>query len=257
MCYFMHFGTKSAKSYAEKRSKERARLNKVEEKLNMIGDAYTNNYCVNAFAHPELLVFTSANPYEPETMRWGLIPHWTKDEHQAVLIQNQTLNARFESIFEKPAFRHAAKTQRCLIYADGFYEFHHIAKQTFPHYIHASNNEPIIIAGLYGNWINEITGEMIKTATLVTTVGNEMMRKIHNNPKVDGPRMPLILNEQTQDIWLDLKKEKDDIDFLSQPVENTFLTAYTVSKINGNNSLGNVVDAIKPYHYPQLDQKLF
>jgi putative SOS response-associated peptidase YedK len=69
--------------------------------------------------------------------------------------------------------------------------------------------------------------------------------------------MPLILNEHSQDIWLDLKIEKADIDFLSQPVENNFLTAYTVFKINGNNAIGNIADAIKPYHYSQLDQKLF
>ncbi len=257
MCYFMHSGTKPAKAYAEKRTDDKTTQHGIESKLNMIYDNYANNYCVNAFSHPNLLVFTSENPYEPQTMRWGLIPHWTKNEHQAAIIQNQTLNARIESIFEKPAFRHAAKTERCLIYADGFFEFHHFAKQTFPHYIHATNNEPIIIAGLYENWINEITGEVFKTTTLVTTVGNEMMKIIHNNPKANEPRMPLILNEHSQDIWLDLKIEKADIDFLSQPVENNFLTAYTVFKINGNNAIGNIADAIKPYHYPQLDQKLF
>ncbi|MCB0474717.1 MAG: SOS response-associated peptidase [Flavobacteriaceae bacterium] len=217
-------------------------------------------YHVSGFQHPVMLIYTNESPYLPVPATWGLIPHWVRDNATAKKLWNQTLNARGQSIFEKPSFRDAAKTHRCLIYVDGFYEHHHLKSNTYPYYIHAKNEEPMALAGLWSEWANRETGELVNTFSIVTTLGNPLMEKIHNNPKLEGPRMPLILPEELTDKWL--VPVRDDLDkkalqdlIRSYPQDE--LDAYTVHKLRGKDYLGNVEAISEKVDYPELQETLF
>lgn len=215
-------------------------------------------YHASGFSHPDLLIYTDEDPYFPMVATWGLIPHWVKDEDEKKKIWNNTLNARGETIFEKPSFRFAAEHSRCLIYIDGFYEHHHFKNNTYPFYIYQKDNEPLILAGLWSHWTNDLGGKM-KTFSIVTTKGNPMMAKIHNNPKLKGPRMPLILHEDLADKWL--QPISDELDkkllqdlILSYPDEE--LTFHTVAKLRGKNYMGNVETISQKVVYHELETQI-
>jgi len=101
----------------------------IQIQINELG--VTNLYQASGFTHPKMLIYQDSES-EPIPATWGLVPHWVKDNAGKVQIWNSTLNARGESIFEKPSFRDAAKSKRCLIYLDGFYEHHHYNGKTYP-----------------------------------------------------------------------------------------------------------------------------
>lgn len=124
---------------------------------------------------------------------------------------NNTLNARGETIFEKSSFRTAAKNNRCIIYVDGFYEHHHYNKKTYPFYIYRKDKQPMALAGLWSEWKNPDTGGTLNTFSIVTTNGNAMMAKIHNNPNLEEPRMPVILPTELEDKWLHSINDELDI----------------------------------------------
>lgn len=115
---------------------------------------------------------------------------------------NNTLNARGETIFEKPSFRTSAKNHRCIIYVAGFYEHHHYNNKTYPFFIYRKDAQPMALAGLWSEWKNPDTGGRLNTFSIVTTKGNKMMARIHNNPKLKEPRMPVILPSELEDEWL-------------------------------------------------------
>jgi putative SOS response-associated peptidase YedK len=253
----MHSGTKDVKSYAAKRTPDKGLQESIANKLLLHENKIKNNFCISGFDHPDLPAFCSHLPYEPRALRWGLIPSWTKDEHQAAKIQHQTLNARIESIFEKPAFRNAARHQRCIIYADGFYEFHHKNKKVYPHYIHAASNDVIIMAGLCEQWTNPVTGITFHTTTIVTTKANQMMAAIHNNRPSEDKRMPLILSEETQNTWLDTAISVNELINGITPLAEDYLIGYPVAAINGKHATGNNSKAMLPFHYPELSPGLF
>lgn len=207
------------------------------------------------FSHPDLLIALSISPLKIEKAKWGLIPFWVKDEKQALQIWNKTINARGETIFEKPSFRKAAKDGRCLIIVDSFFEHHHFNKQSFPFRIKLKNGEPMIIAGIFDKWVNKQTGEEILTTAIVTTAANPLMAKIHNNPKVPSPRMPLILSESDARNWLGATN-KLDIESLIRPSDEQQLEVYTVQTLRGKSALGDVPDAIEPFNYPELPAEI-
>ena len=209
-------------------------------------------YHVSGFEHPQLLIYTNDSPNIPVASFWGLIPFWVKDQQQQMQIWNKTINARGETIFEKPSFRDAAKDKRCLLYVDGFFEHHHFRGKTYPYLIHRRDHEPLCLAGLWGEWLKQETGELIKTFTIVTTKANDLVGKIHNNPKLKEARMPLMLTVEMEEPWLsnDLAVVKELINFCL-PAED--LSAYTVRRLRGKEAIGNVKEACQPYHYPELE----
>ncbi len=240
-----------------KRAKYKGDLQAVEEIMErLVPLTDLPLYHTSGFSHPELLIYTDESPEFPYVATWGLVPHWVKDEEQLKKLWNNTLNARGETIFEKPSFRKAAKNNRCLIYINGFYEHHHFNKKTFPFYIHRKDNEPLTLAGLWSKWVNPNTGGQFNTFTIVTTEGNSLMAKIHNNPKLKGPRMPLILPEELEDEWLnpindDLDKSK--IQELIQSFPEEELKAHPVAKLRGKEYLGNVENISDKVVYEDLE----
>jgi putative SOS response-associated peptidase YedK len=123
--------------------------------------------------------------------RWGLVPFWAKDPS----IGNRMINARAETVAEKPSFRNAYRKRRCLILADGFYEWHTEDGVKVPYYISLASGEPFAFAGLWEHWDSKESDESLQTATIVTTAANEFLSKLHH-------RMPVVLEEDGADRWM-------------------------------------------------------
>lgn len=130
-------------------------------------------------------------PHRFKFLRWGLIPSWAKDP----TISNKLINARAETVSEKPSFRDAFKRRRCLIVADGYYEWKKQAGKKQPFYFQLENHQPFAFAGLWERW-NSPDGETVETCTIITTEANELAATVHD-------RMPVILSEDEYDRWLD------------------------------------------------------
>lgn len=251
MCYDI----KASYEAQLKRAKRNGDLNAIEEimeKLIPLTDLPL--YHASGFSHPEILIYTDREPNFPEVATWGLIPNWVKDEEGVKKIWNNTLNARGETIFEKPSFRHAAKHNRCVIYIDGFYEHHHYKKETYPFYIYKKDKTPMALAGLWSEWQNEMGG-ITKSFSIVTTSANPIMAKIHNNPKLKEPRMPLIIPMELEENWLHPISDGLDktlIQDLIKSYPDEEMIYYTVGKLRGKSYLGNVEEILEEVVYEEL-----
>lgn len=168
-----------------------------------------------------------------ELMKWGLIPFWARDPK----IGYKMINARAESVPDKPSFRKAFASQRCLIPAGGFYEWRHDGKQKFPYFVHLKNTSLFSIAGLYDRW-KDPAGKIIKTFTIITTAPNSVMKPIHD-------RMPVVLPEEHEEEWLK-SNDTEALMRLMQPYPHEDnMEAYPVtSKVN--DPAHNEEDDIKP-----------
>lgn len=253
MCYDIKASLEAQLKRAE-RSGDQDAIDEIREKLLPFTDLPI--YHASGFSHPRLLIYTEAQPDFPSVATWGLVPHWVRDSAAQKKLWNKTLNARGETIFEKPSFRKAAQDQRCLIYVDGFYEHHHHGGRTYPYHIYRKDREPMVFAGLYSDWADPETGEVLTTFTIVTTEGNPMMARIHNNPKLIGPRMPLILPEALALDWLRPIEDPLDrkvVEDLIQAYPEEELTAHTVGKLRGKEYRGNVSEISDEFRYPELE----
>lgn len=253
MCYDIKASYEAQLSRA-KRKGDLVAVEEILEKLIPFTDLPLHH--VSGFTHPKLLIYTNESPEFPIVATWGLVPHWVRDDIQKKKIWNTTLNARGETIFEKPSFKQSAKNNRCIIYIDGFYEHHHFNKKTYPFFIQRKDEKPIALAGLWSEWVNPETNGKTNTFSIVTTVGNSIMAKIHNNPKIKGSRMPLILLDQHEDQWLN--PIEDDLD--KQKIKNVIqsypegeLQAYTVGKLRGKEYAGNVKEISDKVVYEELE----
>ena len=157
----------------------------------------------NGFAFPKTPVITNKDKSVIDHLQWGLIPLWAKDDS----IKQYTLNARIETLNEKPAFRDYVKN-RCLIIADGFYEWKWLdtkGKNKQKYLITMPGEELFSFAGLWSRWVDKETGEVVKSYTMVTTEANPLMSEIHNSKK----RMPLILSRENESAWINGQAVKD------------------------------------------------
>lgn len=161
----------------------------------------------NAFANPPMPVITSEEPNELNFYNWGLIPSWIKTLEAANDINKKTANARSESVFEKPSFRSAIKSRRCLVPATGFYEWRHEGKEKIPYFVSVKDQEIFSFAGIYESWTNTTTGEIINSFSILTMEANELMQYVHNNRN----RMPVILSKDDEKYWLSNLKSNDEI----------------------------------------------
>lgn len=151
-------------------------------------------------------------------VRWGLLPSWVKDPKAFPLL----INARGESAAEKPAFRAAMKRRRCLIPADGFYEWQATGGRKQPFYVRAKSSEPFAFAGLWETWTGP-NGEELETAAIVTTRANKTLSAIYD-------RMPVVVPPEAFDLWLDCAKvDAITASALIAPAPENFFEAYPVS----------------------------
>jgi putative SOS response-associated peptidase YedK len=156
----------------------------------------------SGFAFPLVPVVTNKEMDSIHLYHWGLILHWAKDKE----LRKNTLNARIETIEEKPSFRSYVKN-RCLVLIDGFYEYQWQdpkGKVKKPFLMTMPDGEPFALGGLFSHWTDKTSGDMLSTFTILTMDANEQMAEIHNTKK----RMPLILRRDTEMDWLEGKIEK-------------------------------------------------
>lgn len=187
---------------------------------------------------------------ELASMRWGLVPFWAKD----LKIGSRMINARSETAPSKPAFRRAFTKRRCLLPADGFYEWQKIqgqkAKQ--PYFIHRADDEPLVFAGLYEFWhpkdadghdLEDV--DLVVSCTILTTSANETMRPVHD-------RMPVMLAPRAWDDWLDPASDLDFVASLMVPAPESLLTMYPVTTaVNSVRNRG--AELLEPVHRLELD----
>ena len=215
-----------------------------------IKTSFERLYHTGAFDNPKLPVITNVDPEQVDLFYWGLIPFWVKDEKTADQIRERTANARCETIFEKPSFRHLAGKNHCLVIADGFFEWRWFKGVNYPYYIHLKNHEPFAMAGLWDTWTNKSTGEEIFSYTIITTDANPLMAMIHNKKK----RMPVILDSSEYKQWLRPNITKDETMNLLDAFDQNKMEAYTISKlITAKGQNPNVPEVINPFQYNTLD----
>jgi putative SOS response-associated peptidase YedK len=162
-------------------------------------------------------------------LRWGLIPHWADDPR----IGSRMINARSESVATLPAFRESFRTRRCLVPADGFYEWKAPATDgtsgrrrggtKVPHWIHRPDRRPFAFAGLWARW-RSTEGESVHSFTILTTAANESLRPLHD-------RMPVVLLPESLEAWLDPAADPRELLRLLNPAPEAYFEAWPVSTL--------------------------
>ncbi|OGP88644.1 MAG: hypothetical protein A2157_16445 [Deltaproteobacteria bacterium RBG_16_47_11] len=202
-------------------------------------------YHVSAFSYPKLPTISNEDPSKIQLFSWGLVPFWVKDEGNALKIREQTLNAKAETITMKASFRHSIKTKRCLVLADGFYEWQHVKKQTYPYYIHLKDHPLFAFAGIWDAWTNKETKETPKTFSIITTQANPLLAEIHNTKR----RMPVILRPEDERRWLSNIPLEEALGLLT-PYDEKAMEAHTVSRLITTRGIPtNVPEVMNPYRY--------
>lgn len=154
-----------------------------------------------------------------EMMHWGLIPSWSKDPS----IGSRMINARAETVAEKPSYRSAFKRRRCLIPADGFYEWAKTNDGKQPYYLHLKDGSPFGFAGLWETWSMD-GGEEVRSCTIITTEPNEVAAEVHN-------RMPVIISPELYDAWLEPgNDDQEELLSMLAPYPAESMEAYPVSR---------------------------
>ncbi|MFV8373192.1 SOS response-associated peptidase [Flavobacterium sp. LB2P74] len=178
-----------------------ALFNEVETRLSARVDnreKFVKSDFVNGFSYPNLPVIIDDKPNIIFTnFTWGLIPSWAKDDE----IRKNTLNARIETVEEKPSFKNSIN-DRCLVIITGYFEWHwndSKGKEKEKYIINSQEDEIFCLAGLYSNWENIATGELLHTYTILTTEADKTMQYVHNHKK----RMPVMLKKIDEKKWLD------------------------------------------------------
>ena len=189
--------------------------------IEFLGEEIAFSPAYNAAPSQELPVMraAAAGNRELTLLRWGLVPSWAKDP----AIGARMINARSETVAEKPAFRSAFRRRRCLVPMCGFYEWQKTGSRKVPHFVRLLNAEVFAVAGLHERWSGKEGAGPIDSYTILTTGANDMMRALHD-------RMPVILQERDYDAWLDPANDAvASLQPLLQPFPAEEMRAYPVS----------------------------
>lgn len=198
-------------------------------------------YHVSAFTRPFLPVTTNANLRTIETAQWKLLPFWVKTEEEAKKYAN-TCNAVSEDVFEKGSYKHYIEKYRGLLWVDGFYEPHKNKEgKSENYYIYLPEKRVFSIGIVIAPWLNNETGEIINTFSVLTTKANDLLEEIHNEKK----RMPLIIAPDDRDEWLEAK-DRNKIQSFFKPF-NGLLEAHKVYRVTADRT-GNTNRADIQHH---------
>jgi putative SOS response-associated peptidase YedK len=210
-------------------------------------------YHANAFHFPTWPILTRQEPGQFQYLQWGLVPRWVRSRDEADEIRARTLNAKSETIFDKPSFRGAAGAgQRCLIPVTGFYEWYTKGKQKFPFFIQSKKSPIFSIAGIWDEWTDRDTGEVLRTYSLLTSEANPLLARIHNTKK----RMPVMLTPELEKAWLhDDLGEKDALALVAKQYPDSQLHSYSIGKlITSRTESSDVPEVQQPAQYPELEK---
>lgn len=189
----------------------------------------------------EVIVEEPGEPRRIEIYRWGLVPVWAKD----LAIGNKMSNARSETAAEKNSFKHSLAKKRCIIPADGFYEWAAVPgrKTKQPYFIYRQDGAPLAFAGLWAQWKGQLNGQdaIVRSCTILTTSANDTMKPVHD-------RMPVILEPENFAHWLDPDvTDVNDISTLMVPAPNSIVTMHPVStEVNNARNKGeHLIDRVE------------
>ncbi len=212
-------------------------------------DEWMPVFHADGFTFLQMPVITQKQPGSVQLFNWGLVPHWVKTIADADKLKALTLNARSETVFEKPSFRSYIRNNRCLIPSDGFFEWMDFQKKKYPHLIQMQHRELFCFAGIYSSWTDKETGEHLNTFSILTTDANPMMEKIHNLKK----RMPVIVLPQLYKKWLTPDLTKEEISAFFIPYPESAMQYHTISKrITSRTENSNVPEVSAPFTFPEL-----
>jgi putative SOS response-associated peptidase YedK len=175
-------------------------------------------------------------------MRWGLVPSWAQDRS----IGQRMINARSETLLEKPSFKNLVSTRRCLVPADGFYEWRRKGNRKVPMWIHLKKCEPFAFAGLWDCWLDRDSGSELYTFTIITTRANALLRPVHD-------RMPVIYDPAMGRQWLEgpFGSRAMDLDLVLQSLPSELMDAHEVSTLV-NSPENDTAECIKPESYGRM-----
>lgn len=246
MCYSIAYLEKKAKKLA-------ARYRNIlppDWRLQFPEEALPVYYFVSGFSYPALPVIHREGI---SLFEWGLIPFWVKDAAAAERIRKGTLNARGETVCDKPSFRDSIYSRPCLLPVSGFFEWREVNKKKYPYFIRMKEMDVFSLGCIYSSWTDKQTGELHHTFSILTTPANDLMEKIHNTKK----RMPLIIPPPEEAYWVDSGKSREAIRSCIRPYEGKDLEAYPVSRIlNDSRQERNTPQALQEVPYPELNHIL-
>ena len=220
-----------------------------KKKKNPIEPEIPNLYMVSGFTHPKLPVITDNSI---EYKEWGLIPSWVKSREDAIDLRDKTLNAKGETIFEKPSFAQNILSRRCLLPVSGFFEWRDFNNNKYPYFIQPSKEPGFLLGSVFDTWLDKSNGEVFNTFSIVTTPANPLMEMIHNIKK----RMPLILDFEAADKWINPLSTAEEIKSIILPFDENNMKAHTISKVASNSKLDrNYPEIIQKVNYPELNQQ--
>jgi putative SOS response-associated peptidase YedK len=208
-------------------------------------------FMISGFDHPALPVIKENGI---ELNHWGLIPNngMVRDSAAADEFRKLTLNAKGETIFEKPSYRDNIVSHRCLLPVSGFYEWREYENRKYPYYIQPQQGSGFLLGSVYDSWTDTVTGEIRNTFSIVTTPANPLMEMIHNVKK----RMPLILTNEDAQTWLNPGLLQDEIKTLIKPYDENCMKAHIISRKASNaKEFRNYPEIQNPVDYPELNQQ--
>lgn len=209
-------------SMSAKAVKLAARYGRKSDIVEIYQDILDEQYHVNAFNFPKYPIITQSD--EVQVFNWGLIPFWTKNEKSADEIKRMTLNARADTIFEKPSFREPIMKKRCIVPSTGYFEWRHEGTKKIPYFIYLKDEPIFSMAGIYDRRLDKETGEERDTFSIITTGTNPLTDYIHNTKH----RMPAILSKEDEERWLDTSLSRTEIEALLKPYEADKMDAYVI-----------------------------
>ena len=209
-----------------------------------------SHYHLSGFNQPLVPVISALQPEIITAFNWGLIPNFCKTEKEAKEMQTKPLNAKSETVFTLPSFKHSIREKRCLVLVDGFYEWRTLGKQKYPYFIQYKDSEVFAMGGIFNDWINRETGKTEHTFSIITTPANALMSKIHN----EKLRMPFILQKGFEHQWLNTNLIEAEISDMMQPLPDDQLKAHPISKlITNKNKNPDSPEVQLQFEYPELD----
>ena len=175
-----------------------------------------------------------------------------RSKEDALELRDKTLNAKGETIYEKPSFAQNILSRRCLLPVSGFFEWRDFNNNKYPYYIEPTTNPGFLLGSVFDTWVDKSTGELYDTFSIVTTPANPLMEMIHNAKK----RMPLILDVEAADKWINPLSTTEDIKSIILPYNEGNMKAHTISKVVGNSKEDrNYPEIIQQVNYPELNQQ--
>jgi putative SOS response-associated peptidase YedK len=204
---------------------------------------YEPSYHKAAFGGPRHAVITDEDPKHIRLLEWGLVPRWVKDDDTAGRMRRMTINAKAETVFTLPSFKKSIRDRRCLVLADGFFEWQAVGQKKIPYYIRLKTREAFAFAGIWDVW-----GAEKRTFSIITTEANPLVARIHNVKK----RMPVILRREDEARWLEKGLKDDDVRAMLKPYDENGMEAWPVARTIAMKGHHDGPETIAPVEYREL-----